>query len=126
LDNKEEWRALLNHYEAAVAAFEQLSDLLRAALAHYPPTPEICELIAAEERARTQVTLSRARLMQHWRDSLDDTLPLRVLRLDHSCDRNGPTQRVLDRTGPEPLTSIYPTCSICGTPQVQRRTSADG
>ena len=32
--------------------------------------------------------------------------------IDHTCDRT------LDESGDEPITCIYPTCSVCGKPQV--------
>ena len=37
---------------------------------------------------------------------------------DHTCDRKGPPAKVIDESGDEPITSIYPTCSVCGVPQV--------
>ena len=37
---------------------------------------------------------------------------------DHTCDRKGPPAKVIDESGDEPITCIYPTCSVCGVPQV--------
>jgi len=37
---------------------------------------------------------------------------------DHTCDRKGPPAKVIDESGDEPITRIYPTCSMCGKPQV--------
>ena len=39
---------------------------------------------------------------------------------DHTCDRKGPPDRFIDKSGDEPITRIYiyPTCSVCGKPQV--------
>ena len=31
---------------------------------------------------------------------------------DHTCDRKGPPAKVIDETGEEPITWIYPTCSV--------------
>ena len=36
----------------------------------------------------------------------------------HTCDRKGPPAKVIDESGDEPITCIYPTCSVCGVPQV--------
>jgi hypothetical protein len=36
----------------------------------------------------------------------------------HICDRNGRPEKVVDRTGERPLVRLYPTCSLCGMPQV--------
>jgi hypothetical protein len=37
---------------------------------------------------------------------------------EHTCDRKGPPAKVVDESGDEPITCIYPTCSVCGMPQV--------
>ena len=37
---------------------------------------------------------------------------------DHTCDGKGPPEKVIDESGDEPITGIYPTCSMCGKPQV--------
>ena len=37
---------------------------------------------------------------------------------DHTCNRKGPPAKVIDESGAEPITGIYPTCSVCGVPQV--------
>jgi cation diffusion facilitator CzcD-associated flavoprotein CzcO len=37
---------------------------------------------------------------------------------DHTCDRKGPPAKVIDESGDEATTYIYPTCSVCGVPQV--------
>ena len=34
------------------------------------------------------------------------------------CDRKGPRERVIDESQDPPITGIYPTCSVCGKPQV--------
>jgi hypothetical protein len=54
---------------------------LRAALARYPLSGEFEDLIGVEERAREAVLHSRAALIRFWHDNLDDTIPVRVLRL---------------------------------------------
>jgi hypothetical protein len=36
----------------------------------------------------------------------------------HTCDRKGPPAKVIDESGDEPITCIYPTCSVRGVPQV--------
>ena len=43
---------------------------------------------------------------------------------DHTCDRKGPPAKVIDESGDEPITRIYPTCSVRGTAGVRRRVSA--
>lgn len=37
---------------------------------------------------------------------------------EHTCDRKGPPEKVIDESGDEPITRVYPTCSECGKPQV--------
>jgi hypothetical protein len=44
--------------------------------------------------------------------------------LNHTCDRKGPPEKVIDESGDEPITRIYPTCSVCGVPQVFERTAS--
>jgi hypothetical protein len=36
----------------------------------------------------------------------------------HVCDRKGPPAKVIDDPDGESITRIYPTCSVCGKPQV--------
>ena len=43
---------------------------------------------------------------------------MNIANRPHTCDRKGPPAKVVDETGDEPLTGIYPTCSVCGKPQV--------
>lgn len=38
--------------------------------------------------------------------------------MEHTCDAKGRPEKVVDESGDEPLTGIYPTCSVCGKPQV--------
>lgn len=38
---------------------------------------------------------------------------------DHVCDRKGPRAKVVDESGDAPITRIYPTCSLCGMPQIR-------
>jgi hypothetical protein len=38
---------------------------------------------------------------------------------DHTCDRKGPPAKVIDDPdGDQEITCIYPTCSVCGKPQL--------
>jgi hypothetical protein len=37
---------------------------------------------------------------------------------EHDCDRYGPSTKVIDETGGEPIPVIYASCSVCGKPQV--------
>jgi hypothetical protein len=76
------------------------------------------DLLAAEERAREAVLSARARLLKFWHENIDDTMPLRVLRPDHICDRNGPAEGFIGENGYEAIAGIYPTCSHCGMVQV--------
>ena len=72
-----DWPALLNHYQAAVKNFESVSAALTEALsAQYPLGGEFLDLIEAEERVRETVILTRIRLINLWRDSVDETKPL--------------------------------------------------
>lgn len=115
--NDTNWQTLLEHYESAVGRFENVSAALARALARYPADAEFLELVAVEERLRETVLLSRRRLIKHWHDSLDDTIPVRVVRPDHVCDCTGPAETVVDETGGSAIIGIYPTCSVCGVPQ---------
>jgi hypothetical protein len=36
----------------------------------------------------------------------------------HVCDRRGRPERVVDESTDPPIAGIYPTCSVCGVPQV--------
>lgn len=37
---------------------------------------------------------------------------------NHLCDSHGPRAPVVDESGARPLTLEFPTCSVCGVPQV--------
>lgn len=37
---------------------------------------------------------------------------------DHTCDRKGSPGKVVNEAGDGPMTGLYPTCSVCGVPQV--------
>jgi hypothetical protein len=88
LGNESDWPALLEDYQAAVKNFESVSAALTAALsAQYPLDADFLELISVEERFRESVLLARIRLINRWRDSLDETQPLRVVK---SPDRTDP------------------------------------
>src|SRR5262245_25355942 len=89
-----DWETLLQHHDAAVRDFEKRSMALRAALARYPLSGEFEDLISVEERAREAVLHSRAALIKFWHDNLDDTIPVRVLKPTHLCDRDGPTEEL--------------------------------
>jgi hypothetical protein len=39
------------------------------------------------------------------------------LAIRHTCDRKSPPAKVVDERGDEPITCIYPTCSVSGKPQ---------
>jgi hypothetical protein len=65
------------------------------------------------------VLKSRARLVKLWHDNVDDTIPVRILKLDHICDSDGPTEGFIGDNGHEAIAGIYPTCSHCGMLQVR-------
>jgi len=94
---------------------------LRAALARYPYSGEFEDLIVVEERAREAVLHSRTALIKFWHDNLDDTIPVRALKPSHICDHDGPTEELVDQTGPEVIAGIFPTCSQCGILQMPSR-----
>ena len=50
--------------------------LSEALSAQYPLGGEFLDLIEAEERVRETLILTRARLLNLWRDSVDETKPL--------------------------------------------------
>ena len=43
----------------------------------------------------------------------------------HTCDRKGAPAKVIDESGDEPITCIYPTRSVCGVPQVFAKPADD-
>src|SRR5262245_9428407 len=112
-----DWQTLLKHHDDAVRDFEHVSRALSAALARYPHSGEFLDLIVVEERAREAVLHSRAQLIKLWHDNIEDTIPLRILKPDHICDRAGPTEGFVDETGHE-TAGIFPTCSKCGMLQL--------
>ena len=118
LGDHTDWQTLLKRHDAAVSDFEKVSRALRAALARYPHSGEFLDLIVVEERAREKVLHLRARLIKLWHDNIDDTIPLRILKPDHLCDQDGPTEGFVDETGHEAIAGIYPTCSQCGMLQL--------
>jgi hypothetical protein len=77
LGNESDWPTLLNDYQSAVKDFESISAALTAALSgQYPLGADFLDLIAAEERLRETVILTRMRLLNRWRDSVDEMRPL--------------------------------------------------
>ena len=77
MGNESDWPELLKDYQAAVHNFESVSAALTDALsAQYALGVEFLDLIEAEERVRETVILTRVRLINLWRDSLDETKPL--------------------------------------------------
>ena len=77
LNNESDWPALLKDYQAAVNNFASVSAAMTDALsAQYPLGIEFLDLIEAEGRVRDAVILTRIRLINLWRDSLDETKPL--------------------------------------------------
>ena len=89
MGDESDWPALLKDYEAAVKNFESVSAALTAALsAQYPLDADFLDLIATEERFRDTVILARIRLINRWRESLDEAHPLRVIELPKTTDPN--------------------------------------
>jgi len=80
LGNESDWPALLKDYHAAVKNFESVSAALTAALsARYPLDADFLDLVTAEERIRETVILARMRLINRWRDSLEETSPMQII-----------------------------------------------
>ena len=72
-----EWPALLGDYQAAIAEFESTSGALMGALTERNATDDsLRQLVDAEERAREAVILARMRLINLWRVSGADPVPL--------------------------------------------------
>ena len=85
MDNESDWPTLLSDYQSAVKDFESVSAALTAALSgQYPLGVDFLDLIAAEERLRETLILARMRLLNRWRDSVDESRPL---PLGSSVDR---------------------------------------
>ena len=64
------WPALLGEYEAALAAFENVSHALTAALTDRNPADfDFNVLVESEQHARETVMLSRLRVIEQWRIS---------------------------------------------------------
>ena len=80
MGNESDWPALLRDYHAAVKNFESVSAALMAALsARYPLDADFLDLVTAEERLRETVILARMRLINRWRDSLEETSPMQII-----------------------------------------------
>ena len=80
MGNESDWPALLKDYHAAVKNFESVSAALTAALsARYPLDTDFLDLVTAEERLRETVILARMRLINRWRDSLEETSPMQII-----------------------------------------------
>lgn len=80
MGNESDWPALLKDYHAAVKNFESVSAALTAALsARYPLDADFLDLVTAEERLRETVILARMRLINRWRDSLEETSPMQII-----------------------------------------------
>ena len=88
MGNESDWPALLKDYHAAVKNFESVSAALTAALsARYPLDADFLDLVTAEERIRETVILARMRLINRWRDSLEETSPMQIIE---SLNRTDP------------------------------------
>jgi hypothetical protein len=86
LGNESDWPALLRDYHAAVKNFESVSAALMAALsARYPLDTDFLDLVTAEERTR-DVILARMRLINRWRDSVEETSPMRIIESANRTD----------------------------------------
>jgi hypothetical protein len=87
LGNESDWPALLRDYHEAVKNFESVSAALMAALsARYPLDTDFLDLVAAEERTRETVILARMRLINRWRDSLEETSPMKIIESPNRTD----------------------------------------
>jgi hypothetical protein len=76
----------------------------------------------AEEDARIQLRAARRAYIGGIREMINESAANRR-RADaaaHNCDRKGPPAEVVHESGDQPGSSIYPTCSICGVPQIFR------
>ena len=82
-----DWPTLLKDYQEAAKNFESVTHALTAALsAGYRLDADFLDLVAAEERLRETVILARMRLINRWRESLDETNPMQILRPPHHND----------------------------------------
>ena len=77
LGNTSDWPTLLKDYQAAVKNFESVSAAVTAMLsARYPLDTDFLDLVTVEERLRETVLLARMRLINRWRDSVEETGPI--------------------------------------------------
>lgn len=89
MGDESDWPALLRDYHAAVKDFASVSAALTAALsAHYPLDKDFLDLVTAEERIRETVILARMRLINRWRDSLEETSPMQIIESLKRTDRS--------------------------------------
>jgi hypothetical protein len=89
LGNESDWPALLRDYHAAVKNFESVSAALTAALsAGYPLDTDFLDLLTTEERIRETVILARMRLINRWRDSLEETSRMQIIESLNRTDRS--------------------------------------
>lgn len=77
LEDRSDWPTLLKDYQAAVKNFESVSAAVTAMLsARYPLDTDFLDLVTVEERLRETVLLARIRLINRWRDSVEETNPI--------------------------------------------------
>ena len=80
MGNESDWPTLLKDYQAAVKNFESVSAALTSVLsAGYALDADFLDLVTAEERIRETVILARMRLINRWRDSVEETNPTKIL-----------------------------------------------
>lgn len=73
-------------------------------------TPEV----DAVDVGHVRITFRKTHAKRHRSISWFWVAELADLVSKHLCNRKGPCERVADEAHGPPITSIYPTCSVCG------------
>jgi hypothetical protein len=74
--------------------------------------------IDAVDVGRVRITFRKTHAKRHRAVSWFWVAEFADLVSKHVCDRGGPRKCVVDESHDPPITGIYPTCSVCGVPQV--------
>jgi hypothetical protein len=87
-----------------------------------PDSPETMTAeVDATDVGRVRITFRKTQAKRHRSVNWFWVAELADLVSEHVCDRKGRPERVVDESLDPPITGIYPTCSVCGTPQPFQR-----
>lgn len=82
--------------------------------------------VDAVDVGRVRITFRKTQAKRHRTVSWFWVAELADLVSKHVCDRRGRPERVVDESYEPQITGLYPTCSVCGKPQVFAAQSQSG